>query len=440
MLLKYLLFLVLSQNNSPETTVDGHLISKCDNVFFVLEDNSINIISYNGKLLNQIFIPQNTLDLRNISALETDYKYFHEKDSDQLKVVSISNDDVYQSQNDTLARINISNTQGLTEKSHVFKLNDTIFKFGGYGYWSNRDFFTYFSPNSKHWEYYQINPSSKPAGLNNFIGLISKSGDYYVLQGQFMDKFKGYSGGTNKDIWKFSFKNKEWTNLGVSNLYQIKEFSKINDAFIIANSEKGVILADLDQNYYKKLNKANTSFTFFGKNALVVNDTLFNYFNGNVISVLLSDEYLNFDKNKKKGIYFNSPVLFQGLYNAGLISIALILVVIVFLKYKKNQTPRISPLGIRYKGVSYHLKSTEKKILTAIIENEHVPLQQICDIVQETDLNSKKTNKIIAGFIEKLNNKIETILGVKEFIVSKKLETDQQEIVYHSPKRKLFLN
>ena len=45
-------------------------------------------------------------------------------------------------------------------QSLTFVRNDTIIKFGGYGYWSARNFFTYFSESTKEWEFYPINNQS----------------------------------------------------------------------------------------------------------------------------------------------------------------------------------------------------------------------------------------------------------------------------------------
>ncbi len=52
---------------------------------------------------------------------------------------------VWELTNDSIKRIDNSFDHRMTYKSDIFVKNDTIFKFGGYGFWSARNFLTYFS-------------------------------------------------------------------------------------------------------------------------------------------------------------------------------------------------------------------------------------------------------------------------------------------------------
>ena len=67
---------------------------------------------------------------------------------------------VYKMINNSLSRIDKSLDNRLLADSYIFKHNDTIFRYGGYGFWSQRDFMIYFDEDFKEWEFYPSNTDS----------------------------------------------------------------------------------------------------------------------------------------------------------------------------------------------------------------------------------------------------------------------------------------
>ena len=53
--------------------------------------------------------------------------------------------------NNSLSRIDKSLDNRLLADSYIFKHNDTIFRYGGYGFWSQRDFMIYFDEDFNNW-------------------------------------------------------------------------------------------------------------------------------------------------------------------------------------------------------------------------------------------------------------------------------------------------
>ena len=418
------------------------VLSSCNDVFFVFEDDKINLIAYNGKPLNSIYLMDSGLITDDTHELQKNYEYFITT-GNQLEVVSIPHGYVYRSINDTLRRVDVSFAHNMTNKSHVFKKNDTIFKFGGYGYWSNRHFFTYYSDASRQWEYYEIDNKSKtPPGMSGFISFMSKSNEYYVLQGGEIDNNNGLHSKQNTNVWRFNFDNKTWIDMGVSNLPTVHKTKRDDNAILYAytSTPYTFLSIDLKNNAYTEYKIKETTFDIFGDHVILKNDTIFNYYNGFVIKKPLEQSYFNDENSKAKSIYVDSTLLFSGLYNAAILSILVISFIIIFIRYQKNQSPRISELGIRYKGVSYHLNKKEKLILGEIIQNETVTSQRMYDLVENTELSYPQNNKIKNDTIKKLNKKLEKILGVKDFISSKKLDEDQRVLVYFKKVSSLFLN
>ena len=65
--------------------------------------------------------------------------------------------DVYISKDDSLIKINKSFDSRINFGSYNFQISDTIIKFGGYGFWSQRNFLYYFDTSTYEWELYPIN-------------------------------------------------------------------------------------------------------------------------------------------------------------------------------------------------------------------------------------------------------------------------------------------
>ena len=111
---------MLGNNNS-------HFYFKKFNYIFKKDFNNILIDS----LLFEENIPNN------------DIKLVFKKD-DPI-IVSKGGGMVWEVENDSFKRADNSYNHKMTNQSNVFVRNDTIMKFGGYGYWSSRNFFTYYS-------------------------------------------------------------------------------------------------------------------------------------------------------------------------------------------------------------------------------------------------------------------------------------------------------
>lgn len=112
---------------------------------------------------------------------------------------------------------------------------------------------------------------------------------------------------------------------------------------------------------------------------------------------------------------------------------------ILYLRYKRNQKPRVSDFGIRYKGISYSFKAKEKIIIRLVLSKKEVLSQEIYDAVEDTSLSYPQNNKIKNDILKKVNIKIEKILGINNFIESKKLETDGRILIYFTKYSHLFV-
>jgi hypothetical protein len=242
------------------------------------------------------------------------------------------------------------------------------------------------------------------------------------------------------DIWKYNFTDRKWDNLGVSNLPKYDNIIEIDNDVFYARKLKTMdfIFVDYLNNIFYDVETANTSFPVNGLNSIIKGDTLYAYKEGNFLKKPYRELIYTSKGITEKRIYLRSIELINGLGLSSFTLVALLISCILFLKYRQNQKPRITQLGLRFKGTSYDMVDNEKNIIDAVLSKEEVMSQEIYDIVENKSLSYPQNNKIKNDTIKKINNKLEKVLGIREFIKSKKLTEDARVLVYYTEDSDLF--
>ena len=439
-----ILSLVIFFSNIFFSFDNQNLIFNTGSEFIFYSKNHFNIYSYDGTFKKSFFVSDELIkDLEpNIyeQSFSQKFKIFT-NELDNIKIVSIGGGQVYKVVNDTLKREDFSFNHKMSFESAVFVKNDTIYKFGGYGFWSSRNFFTYFDNSSKEWEFHASNSLLLPPPIHNF--------NYKVLNEEFIIT-NGYSPDVNtgikhqkvSDIWKYNFTDRKWDNLGVSNLPKYDNIIEIDNNVFYARKLKTMdfIFVDYLNNIFYNVETANTSIPINGLHSIIKGDTLYAFKEGNFLKKPYKDLIYTSKRvdSTEKRIYLRSIELINGLGLTSFTLLALLISCILILKYRQNQKPRITELGLRFKGTSYDMVDSEKNIINAVLFKEEVLSQEIYDIVENDNLSYPQNNKIKNDTIKKINNKLEKVLGIKEFIKSKKLPEDARVLVYYTEDSDLF--
>lgn len=101
---------------------------------------------------------------------------------DQLYFLGKMSGEVYKIEKNEILRLDKTTDHRMTINANVFVHNDTLLKYGGYGYWSQRNFIIYYDMKSTEWEVYKkrgdFKPNSQYDGLslkkNNFIVFLEE--------------------------------------------------------------------------------------------------------------------------------------------------------------------------------------------------------------------------------------------------------------------------
>ena len=350
---------------------------------------------------------------------------------------------VWELTNGSVKRIDNSFDHKMTYRSDIFVKNDTIFKFGGYGFWSARNFFTYFSDTTNEWEFYNINKESYlPPGLSHFNSTLV--GDFYfVSRGTSIDLHNGTEYIANNNVWRFDFSNKRWTDLGTSK-------------FISYNDDKYIDIGSGRHLFYGTANNPDISGLYvldYGANTIqhyddsskilsvgsgfFARDTIYNFRNNGFIAMQLSD-YTG-KPSSISSMYLDANTLFKSLTIVVGVIIIILLVGILFLYNKNRKRPRLVDSGFRFDRVFYPLSIAEHKVLTMLLYSKNVNSKLVLKELYDKSLSAAQNNRKKLEVIDSLNQKLERVFETKYFIRSKKSAQDQRVLIYYTNYRKEFI-
>jgi|GEM_PF-2165444 len=425
-----------------------------ENYFFVRKNKYILKKDYKNSLL-ETFLFENNIPSKEIQLVIQ---------NDIPVIVSRGGGMVWKVTNDTFRRVDNSFDHKMTNQSTVFVRNDTIMKFGGYGYWSSRNFFTYYSEKSNEWEFYSINQlSALPPGVSDVSSTYSNN-NFYFSGGLKSDPKFPLSKTINDNVWRFDFTNRTWVDLGTAkfNSNTRGQSLEIGDGRMLFDTNDPLVVLVQDDL------KINSKFTDFGKEnynqfgafiydyqknelstveqigpyleitkAFVANDSIYNYRKNKLIGISLNS--LLTKAVRQGAMYVDTKILFDNLTRFTGVALILLFIALLFIYSKNRKRPRLSESGFRFNRVHYPLSENELLILNLIIYNKRVESKTILKKIYDTDLSIAQNNRIKNEAVESLNKKVSNIMGVKNFINSKKSLKDQRMLIYYSNFRKDFV-
>ena len=404
-------------------------------VFIQLSNNEYRytVEDYTIKKENLNSLEIEVIPFQNIDKINLDlYELIIKKE--EYYFINNASGLVYKVQDNDLRRVDNSLDNRLLKDSYMFQHNDTIYRYGGYGFWSQRDFIIYFDESIREWEIYNTNNNSySPAGSYKGVYFKNKN-DVYFIGGQKVDEKNKLESIDNQDVVKFNFKTKSFEYLGKLN-FNFDVYSLIvkdDEGFVINNGsqiayikpiENKVLLYDktpLQLNLKNYQEKVTNNYFFDESYFLEVFsnqnfETSFfkisksDFFNNNI------EEFMLYDRSIEDSI--NLSTLF-------LIIIFIILILITYDRYRFNMI-LLSADGIIYKRVLNKLNKKEIDVIVKLINNEVITTKSILKIVENPNLSYPHNIKIKDQFLRELNLKLSTIFNTSyDPIIVKKSKTD----------------
>ncbi len=342
---------------------------------------------------------------------------------------------VYSIENDTIKRIDNSFNHGMQYGASLFEHHGTAYKYGGYGFWSDRDFFTYYDQKQNEWEvYHPIHSDIIPEG---------RSHAYFIHYQELFHVFGGNRANPNNrrekiktnEVWTFDFKTNTWHFLGKHD--EIEEPSlRIpykNKLVLVKKNHMTVI--DVENNTKTDYSNGPVTAQANGiRYATHARDKFYVILGNNTGSYLniIEEEDFFGDVIKQTKFYKNQA---YWLKRGGIFALVMVLIILTFWLIKKNFVKR-NKIKLLDNGLRYHLKFTEfdmesMAILKLLLLKPHVASSQILKIVEKEQYSPAHNERIKVQKINDINIKIATLLGSNETIITNfKAENDRRIRVY----------
>lgn len=395
--------------------------------------NETTYTFYDDQVVKELFLnsKKDTIFFNPIPADYPDYNSIWYDDA--LHLTSNRGGLVYRVEKDTTIRIDRSFQHRKQSKASQFVYRDTLFRYGGYGFWRANNFFTYFDKTTKEWEYYPFEGFQFPPEA--FGAPCFLLGDtFYSFGGTEVDKFTGLAGQKNNDIWKFDFRTRKWTSLGKTavNLSPYKIVQKDSLFYLFGHPQKTDqnLLVDLRNNqarfYKQSLTSANIN-----KNepAFFRGDSLYYYKDNILYSAFLSENIFN-SPQQVESLFFDQRALFTNLTYIALFTFAILIVSYLWITYQRMRAPRLVRGGIRNNFDFFPLREEEELILGLLQSKLTATTEDILNLIGREELSNSQNNKRKADAIVEINNLMKQLVG-KTIIKTRKDPTDKRQVIYY---------
>ena len=325
--------------------------------------------------------------------------------------------EVYTIIEDSLNRLDTTPDHRLNITSNIFVNNDTIFKYGGYGYWSQRNFNIYFDFQSKEWQVYKTSKESyNPMG--SFYGLYLKSKEgIYFFGGKMVDETNRINQIKSKDVLYFDFKSKAFEKLGTSEL----EFNLSH--YLVHDNEFVYLIKDTI--LYQVSPKDNTVNLYSYPNKLwsISKERNFNTFKKDRYYIEVNDPLSNKSKliSLTKEELLKNPLGSLKLYNKdldakpALFFLVLFLVSILFLILLKiilnKKQILLKDASLVFKNIHYPLEKEEIAILKKLITSKRISTKEVLEIIEKKEYSYVHNTRIKDKTMKDLNLKLKMIFN-----------------------------
>ena len=416
----FIIFLIGFNSFGQEIYIDtesNYSFNKNNEELLIFKKDSVSIYDVNSfHLLEKKEI---------ISPPNFDFSVYHILDKEPIHFVEINGGKVYQLNNDTIQRIDNSYTHKMVWQSNVFTYNDTIYRYGGYGYWTTNNKLTFYDTVTNEWQIISSVNGIYPKGsCSSFYKILNDK--LYIIGGKKVSPENLNQRINNDEVWSFDFKAKKWENLGVlseSISYNSNSF-EINDNIYYV-SETALEEIDIKNNQLKKYRLdpiiQKTLYGFYKPFVHKDNIYLWIQYDSGLKLVKTKIDILNFN-------LINEQTLVKTLKIIAL-KIVIVIACIIFLiflfsfskKYKNNLNKLLFKNNkIIIKDNFTNINAAENKLLTLLINNDFsITNEKLVNNFYNADLDRSQNIRNINKFISDLNLKLKMMLNTDTDILYK---------------------
>jgi len=331
--------------------------------------------------------------------------------------------------NDSLVKIDNSNISNFFIGSSIFIRNDTIFKHGGYGYWTQSNFLTYFEDLTKEWQIYPISQKSEiPPDIAAHNSLIIDDSYYFFGGASISENGSRVVSNLNEEVWCFNFKEKKWYLIGTflrDHIIPIyTSFTKGSSLFIL-DDKKQLYEIDLLSNLITKYKIAPILYRFIKEIKPIYYKGLVYFLDdlGNINKISITELTKEVEEIT---VFYKNQNFLQIVLIVTFFSIVFFIIFNSYKEYDNNKKLKLLENGIRFKNKFIELEELSIAIIR-MVEREEAELSKVYDLVKKNHLSKIQNERIKNQFIDQINMKLSVLTGEKEdFLIVSKSSFDKR--------------
>ena len=325
---------------------------------------------------------------------------------------------VYRWHNDKLERIDHSYDHRSQMMSSIFTYGKKIYRYGGYGFFDARNFFTFFDIESNEWEVEIIDEQILPLGSYDSKFFVDEN-YFYKIGGKTTDPFDRTKSSPLKDVWRFNLIDNTWEHLLDFDYFETLTFS-IND-FVMNNkfyfiNQNQLYAFNLENNTFEQISnfplieKLVKNYPIFSK------DTNLFYFTSSSneekqISVNKYSTVGNFRVERQINTRNNtsSIIWIVGFLTVGLMTFNFISILNKKTKKEKNII-FVTKNSINRGKMKIEIDDIEQQILQFFHKSNPISITQIISLLDSKEITYSQKLRLKDKIISDLNTKIKILL------------------------------
>jgi hypothetical protein len=343
-------------------------------------------------------------------------------------------------ENGSWIRLDNDSENKMQAGSTVFAREGRIYRYGGYGFWSCRNFFTCYNPAIRDWEILApVNSDELPQGTSgtDMIDLQEKS---YFLRGEKVILSNPMRREPFRECWEFNWKNKSWRYLGMHrNTFSPSAFHfRWNDKLVYV-SDGLTYVYDFPHNRYASYE--NSSPAWYCKAGIyhykdhfyILGDSPGNM---NISIFRVSENDFLGEQTGEGRIYVNG--FHRTLWIVTAVFLLMMLHLLILIGRCRVYSHRISITGnmVQYKSKKIDLDPIQQNLLEELLRNNELSTANLMDSLHKEHLHPTQKMRILAAAIEEINLKLRLITGSKiDFVKMKKSDIDKRIKAYYLEKK-----
>ena len=416
----FIIFLIGFNSFSQEIYIDtesNYFFNKNNEELLIFKKDSVSIYDLNSFHL---------LEKKEITSPPNfDFSAYHILDKEPIHFVEIIGGKVYQLNNDTIQRIDNSYTHKMTWDSNLFTYNDTIYRYGGYGFWTTNNKLTFYDTVTNEWQIISSVNGIYPKGsCSSFYKILNDK--LYIIGGEKVNPEDLNQRINNDEIWSFDFKAKKWENIGLLN----QNIKYSNNSFelngnIFSPTYEFILEVDLKNSLLKEYAlDPIIQKTIYGVNKPFVhkdNIYLWIQYDSGLKLVKTKLDTLNFNLINEQALVKNNYIVVLKLLIVIACIIFLIFLFSIKKKYKENSNKLLFKNNkVFIKDNFTNINADENKLLTLLINNDFsITNENLVNNFYNADLDRSQNIRNINKFISDLNLKLKTMLNSNNDILYK---------------------